>query len=498
MHEREERLRIDSVLASRGHIGMTLCPGKKQKEAASAGNRDLDEDLKVIADWGASSIVSLMEPHELVAFQVADLGERVEAFGLDWYHLPVKDVSVPDNGFQARWVYAGHRLRRALARGERILIHCRGGLGRTGMIAARLLVELGDTPEAAITKVRNTRSGTIETAAQAEYVEKWSAIQTSDDYADRVLGCLLGGAVGDALGYAVEFDRWPEIRDQYGPEGISELRLNDGVAWVSDDTQMTLFTLEGMLRGIRSGVSVIGEVGRAYRDWLLTQEGQSRGWVAAGALCEDRRLQHRQAPGNTCLSALRYGRPEANSKGCGGVMRVAPLGLVGRWSAKECFDYGAQAAAITHGHPTGYLSSGALTAIVRNLLDGSDLNSAVTASLQLLQEKPEHRATTDAIIAALAERKRTASMPAVDHLGEGWIAEEALAIGLHAALLSDSFPEVLRIAANHDGDSDSTASIAGQLFGACHGLADLPNLWIRRLDVLEPLLGLAGELIALH
>lgn len=496
---REDRLRIDTVQAGRGCIGMTLCPGKKQIGGASGDwNRDLDEDFKEIVAWGASSVVSVIEGSELIDLHVPDLGEKAEAVGLDWYHLPVTDVSVPGPDFDALWVYAGHRLRGALSRGESILIHCKGGLGRTGTIAARLLIELGDQPAEAIAKAREARPGAVETHEQERYLRKFSAVQNDQGYADRVLGCLLGGAVGDALGYEVEFESWERIKRKYGPQGLQEIQIHDGVARVSDDTQMTLFTLEGMLRALQNAeASVIDEIRRAYIDWLATQETPPRDWIAAGDLCRDARLRYRRAPGNTCLSALRAGRPIAGSKGCGGVMRIAPLGLTRRWSALQSFEFGAQAAALTHGHPTGHLSAGAFASMIRILLDGGDPASAAKESLSLLESSPGHGETKDAIVAALDTKRRGEfSLPPVKHLGEGWVAEEALSIGLHSALLTDSFPDILRTAANHDGDSDSTASIAGEMYGAWRGLADLPNRWIRRIDVLVPLLRLAGELIS--
>jgi ADP-ribosylglycohydrolase/protein-tyrosine phosphatase len=495
--KREERLRIATISASRGRIGMTLCPGKKQVRARSGDwNRDLDVDLKEIVGWGASSIVSVIEESELIDLRVPDLGEKAEALGLDWYHLPVTDTSVPGPDFETLWVYAGHRLRRALSHGEGLVVHCKGGLGRTGTIAARLLIELGDQPPEAIKKVREARPGAVENREQELYLERCSALQNDQGYTDRVLGCLLGGAVGDALGYEVEFDTWDIIKEKYGPEGLQEIRIHDRVAPVSDDTQMTLFTLEGALRALgNAGTSVLDEIRRAYMDWLATQETPAH-WSAAGVLCQDPRLRCSRAPGVTCLTALRNRAPIDYSKGCGGVMRVAPLGLIRQWSARQSFEFAAQAAALTHGHPTGYLSAGAFASIIRVLLEGRDPAAAARQTVSILESKPEHAETRDAIAAALdMNRKGGDSLPVVKHLGEGWVAEEALAIGVYSALSAKSFPEILRIAANHDGDSDSTASIAGQMYGAWRGLADLPNRWIRRIDVLIPLLRLAAELV---
>src|SRR4029434_10448408 len=142
-------LGIDEVAAppsGAGRIGMTFCPGKRQRGAATGDwERDLAADLARIGDWGAADVATRIEPHELGRYGVPGLGEAVEALGMEWHHLPIPDVGVPDSLFEARWVYAGHLLRAPLLSGRRVLLHCRGGLGRTGTIAARLLAELGAT-----------------------------------------------------------------------------------------------------------------------------------------------------------------------------------------------------------------------------------------------------------------------------------------------------------------------------------------------------------------
>jgi ADP-ribosyl-[dinitrogen reductase] hydrolase len=175
---------------------MTLCPGKRQRGAAMGDwERDLAADLARIAEWGAAAVATLMEQHELERYGVVGIGEAAEALGMEWHHLPIPDVGVPDGLFEARWFYAGHRLRAHLLAGRRVLLHCRGGLGRTGTIAARLMVELGTAPDEAVAAVRRARPGTLETAAQeahARAAEPVGAAQAAA--ADRLLGCLLGGA----------------------------------------------------------------------------------------------------------------------------------------------------------------------------------------------------------------------------------------------------------------------------------------------------------------
>jgi ADP-ribosyl-[dinitrogen reductase] hydrolase len=154
-----------------GRIGMTFCPGKQDPFAmAGAWARDLDTDLSVIRSWGASALVTLMEQYELVHLRVGHLGEAVRSLGLDWYHLPIQDVSVPSSEFEAAWSTSGEELRRRLLDDQSLVVHCRGGLGRTGLIAARLLIELGESPPRALQRVRAARPGAVETREQERFV----------------------------------------------------------------------------------------------------------------------------------------------------------------------------------------------------------------------------------------------------------------------------------------------------------------------------------------
>lgn len=166
-------LRIDAVSAGDifGRIGITFCPGKHDRTAMSGHwDRDLGLDLNAIRDWGAGAVVTLVEAHELVDLRVERLGEEVARRGMRWLHLPIVDVSTPDGDFERQWVAAGDELRGLLRRRCDVVVHCRGGLGRAGTIAARLLVELGMAPAAAIVAVRAARPGAIETDAQEAHV----------------------------------------------------------------------------------------------------------------------------------------------------------------------------------------------------------------------------------------------------------------------------------------------------------------------------------------
>jgi ADP-ribosyl-[dinitrogen reductase] hydrolase len=166
-------IRIAEVRAAPdlGRIGITFCPGKKDRDALSgAWDRDVRTDVEAIREWGAHTVVTLIEDHEFELLQVRSLASEVRRAGMDWMHLPIRDVSVPSAAFQRNWIQSGEALRSRLRRGLDIVVHCRGGLGRAGTIAAVLLVELGMTCDKAIEVVRQARPGAIETAEQERVV----------------------------------------------------------------------------------------------------------------------------------------------------------------------------------------------------------------------------------------------------------------------------------------------------------------------------------------
>jgi len=166
-------LRIDDVDIPRvpGTIGITICPGKVQRGAISGEwERDLRIDIQAVKSWGATAWLNLLTSTEMLDLKVGDLGVAVKGNGIRYYCLPIEDGDTPDAIFEKSWETAGAQIREELLRGGKILIHCKGGLGRSGMIAARLIVELGvASPEEAIRLVRASRPGAIETRAQEKH-----------------------------------------------------------------------------------------------------------------------------------------------------------------------------------------------------------------------------------------------------------------------------------------------------------------------------------------
>lgn len=176
---RSHPLQIAEVRANPAHgrIGITFCPGKHDHAASTgAWARDLALDLDAIAAWGARLVLTLVEPTELVALQVPHLGREVQRRGMEWRHLPIADYSVPTEAFEWQWQTDGQQIRALLRGGADVLVHCKGGLGRAGMIAARLLVELGVAPDEAVREVRRVRKGAIETPSQLALVRRTVAI----------------------------------------------------------------------------------------------------------------------------------------------------------------------------------------------------------------------------------------------------------------------------------------------------------------------------------
>lgn len=330
-------------------------------------------------------------------------------------------------------------------------------------------------------------------------------------FRDRVRGCLIAGAAGDALGYEVEFTSLGSICSRFGQAGIREYVTDreTGKAIISDDTQMTLFTANGLLLqeghpGERTPESWIYT---AYLDWLETQESVA----CPPKLCwlrEIPELRKLRAPGGTCLNALRYGdmgsvdEPINNSKGCGGIMRVAPVAVYGRtkgWDAAKTAALGAEAAAITHGHPFGWMSAAALTDIVYRILGGDDVSTAVYECMddmeRIYEDNPWSAKLTRGMRLAVGLAKNNASdAENIRQLGEGWVGEEALYIAVYCAVkYADDLDGALAAAVNHNGDSDSTGAITGNILGACLGYEAVSEKWKANLELHDVILEIADD-----
>ena len=337
---------------------------------------------------------------------------------------------------------------------------------------------------------------------------------------DRFRGCLCGGSVGDALGYPVEFLEDSEIFLRYGEHGITEYALNpDGVAEVSDDTQMTLFTANALLAASVSR-HLTGKKDRSYRqylidcyrDWYRAQE-KNDGQPSKGScawLCGIPEMNNSRAPETTCVGVLsgnRFGSvrvPLNDRKGSGGLMRVAPIGLFfgsGDGQMPKIDLLAAEAAAITHGHELGYLPAAVLAHIVhRGAYCEMELDDAIGDAMEtvggLFPDAVHWKEFQELVDRAteLADEEMD-DLDAIRELGEGFVAEEALAIAIYCALkYENDFARAMIAAVNHSGDSDSVASVTGNILGAFLGVRAIPLKYIRRLEMLDVIVEVADDL----
>lgn len=330
---------------------------------------------------------------------------------------------------------------------------------------------------------------------------------------DRVRGSLLGGAIGDALGWPIEFLQLAQIRQRYGTEGVQGfLPQHDAGApqQITDDTQMTLFTAEGLLRSV-PGVDPVPALRKAYLRWLQTQRQDAPAPDSDGWLASQPFLYAARAPGNACMSglnkqALGYLAPgmldepgpvNPGSKGCGTVMRSAPFGLAGA-GGDLAFTTASRSAQLTHGHPTGYLAAGAFAALIDRVVSGVELPIAVQQTITQLAAFRAGAETIAALTRAVELSEGVATAEKVEQVGAGWIAEECLAIAVYCALHAVRTGDVraaLLLSVNHSGDSDSTGAVAGNLIGAAQGVSGLPMEWASVVEGRDVLVQVADDLV---
>lgn len=319
--------------------------------------------------------------------------------------------------------------------------------------------------------------------------------------------CLKGGAIGDALGWPVEFQRLESIKQNFGKDGIQDLVINSkGKAEITDDTQMTMFTADGLIKSALKNSNLnempdMQTVFDSYKLWLNTQFNRTiqkgQGWIA-----EIKDLYANRAPGNTCLSAIRGNNPGSitkpinNSAGCGGVMRVAPAGLMYKDNPELAFKVGAECAALTHSHARGYLPAGVLSEMIAHIVNGKNIDEAVTATLKTLKKYDGHEPVTELMEKAQRLAKSNVKPEdAIKELGEGWVGDEAIAISSYCAMKEpNNFAKAVKMAVNHNGDSDSTGAILGNILGAHLGIEKIPSKWLKKIELTDELGKVAKDL----
>lgn len=373
---------------------------------------------------------------------------------------------------------------------------------------------------------------------------------TIETIQDKIRGCLIGGAIGDALGYPVEFFPWKYIVERYSKgekRGITEYHLDSKTrkAVFSDDTQMTLFTANGIL--VNETAKQLGSardnlktaVYEAYLEWYRTQTSSYPNhyrWRCSW-LMEIPELFEARGPGNTCMEALGSGEcgsikyPINNSSGNGGLMRVAPYGCYFRdMSERELIMAAAESTAITHGNSLGYIPSGMMALIVRKCIyeDHASLREIILSSYratgQVFSADPQWPKLCELIDLAFSLSGKSEAdisnteadvsnfetdisnteagvsnfetdIKNIRQLGKGTTGDSALAIAVYCSLkYENDFSSGVIAAVNHDGDSDSTGAITGNLLGAWLGLGRIDDKWLEPLEMKDIILEMADDL----
>lgn len=322
---------------------------------------------------------------------------------------------------------------------------------------------------------------------------------------DRFTGCMLGGASGDALGYLIEFDDLHTIRRKYGAYGLRTIlksKVNGNQGLISDDTQMSLFTADGLLWAAQAGLEPQEGVFRSYMRWYYTQterivSPEQMAWMKRQEheiqwsydLMGIQSLYARRAPGKTCLMTLATGRrftetnlPNARC-GSSAVMRVAPVGLFFSGDWERAFAVGAQTACLTHGDLTARLAAGALSLLIAQLSSGAALAPSLESMMQVVKRQKGSEALLAVLDKAFVEAaSEHGAVQAMKEIGTGNTAREVLALAIYCILKADSLKNAVIMACNQDGASDSCGAVCGNIGGALYGATAVPKNWSNNLE----------------
>ncbi|MFD5254748.1 ADP-ribosylglycohydrolase family protein [Streptomyces bobili] len=328
------------------------------------------------------------------------------------------------------------------------------------------------------------------------------------DFRSRVRGTLLGSAVGDALGAAVDRLGLEEIRQAHGPEGLVDLAPAYGRRGaVTHLTQLTLFSVDGLIRAqVRRDTGAWyppTDLHRAYLRWAATQRDwgpdlrrKDDGWLA-----HEEWLYVRRDPARSLLLGLGddiMGTLDApknpGEDGPEATARSAPFGLLVGWEPQLVAQLAVECAAQTHGHPGGHLAAGAYAVTVHALARGDSLDGAVQRALALLSARPGHEPVSEALQHALGAVRQGMPGPArVAELAGAGTAPAVLAAAVYCALVAEDVRHGLLLAVNHGAPSAATGALAGGLLGAMHGETALPPAWLAELEGRPTILELADD-----
>lgn len=476
-------IRVDWLPArGAGRVGLTAAPGNHATR--SPHEDDLARDLgRLRADEPISAdvLVSLVEPAEYARLGIPGYHEEVRRRGFELLELPIRDGGVPASMSDLGELVA--QIDARLRAGQNVVIHCAGGLGRSGVVAGCLLVRQGATAAEAVAALRACRGDRCpETEAQRQLIRAFAGRPSR---ASRIRGAVLGAAIGDAMGHPTEFMSMPAIHQLFGPDGVRGYELwweRDGQRFApyTDDTQMAEVVLDSLVVAKRDGLDLdraMRRMGEGFVAWMNAPQGGHR------------------APGNACLAgcrALEAGTPwrEAGGEtagGCGSVMRAYSFGLF--FESARAESWAVEHSKLTHRDPIALAACAAMAAGMAHVMDG-DAPEVVVATM--IEAAGRYSLATGEMTKRAADEAEQGVAPAVtlDRL-RAWAAHEAIAAAVYIFRRHpDDVAAAILEGANTPGDSDSIATLAGALVGARCGVDAVPEGWIRDLER-------TGELTAL-
>ena len=297
---------------------------------------------------------------------------------------------------------------------------------------------------------------------------------------EKIEGCLFGLAIGDALGYQVEFMDLKDISKKFGKGGVRDL---DSSGFYSDDTQMSLATARALIDSKSQNTEeIMSNIRKRYIEWLNSPDNN-------------------RAPGFTSLNGvknLKKGIPWkksgiTDSKSCGAAMRTAPIGIYFHNNPSKLIDVAYAASVCTHATPIAY-TSGIATASLTALAMNNEHRRSMLSNLEKLGDRfaSEFREKIHSIRGVL---RYSNPLDAINELGEGWNGDEAVAIALYCFLKNPKdYQKTVLMAANTPGDSDSIACIAGAISGAYNGIRKIPQKWIRNIENKELIKRISQEM----
>ncbi|MCC7364824.1 MAG: ADP-ribosylglycohydrolase family protein [Dehalococcoidia bacterium] len=463
-----------------GRVGLTFAPGKRQRHAASgAWERDLAADLHRLRDhYGCRHLVSLITPDERADLGIAGLARAADEAGIGFHHFPVVDQGVPAD--RAAFGELVSEIVGFAAAGEEVVIHCAGGLGRSGVAGGYVLRAAGLAVDDALAALREARGPHCpENGAQRAFIRDFAPAGPSAR--SKVMGAVMAAAVGDALGHPTEF-----VHDFSAVTGYELFWERGGARFApyTDDTQMSEVVLRSLVAG--GGFEAVMErMAAGFVEWRANPQGGHR------------------APGNACMAGtgqLSRGVPwreagGAAAGGCGSVMRAYPFGLLFAHDLATAEEWAVEHSRMTHQAPLALAACAAMAVGTGLAFAGAEPDAQFAA---MVEAAGRHDTGTATMAEDAVRRARAGESPqTVLRELEGWAAHEAIAAAMFVAA---RHPADLRAAllegANAPGDSDSIATLAGALLGARLGLEVLPAEWLRDVERSAELRQLASEAAA--